>query len=90
MTIQTIEFKDVREGDYSIIVRPIDKTDRVQEERLPNGLWYHYDVDKYTLKQAKEQLLQSAIHEKETEVKEINVKLQSLYCVLSAVNNGTE
>lgn len=89
MQIQTIEFKDIRNGDYSIIVRPVDKVDRVQEDRVPNGLWYHYDVSKYTLDEAKEQLVQSAIQYKEDEVKDLNKRLQSLYCVLSEVKSNS-
>jgi hypothetical protein len=59
MNIQTIEFKDPRNGDFNIVVHPVDTVDRLTCDTQPSGLWFHYDVDKYSLTTAKAMLRQS-------------------------------
>ena len=78
MKIRTIEFKDVRKNDFRIRVSEIDETERIQTNTVPNGLWFHFDIDKYTLEEAKQMLIDEYIKLQEDEIKLANEKIQKV------------
>ena len=78
MNIRTIEFTDPHNNDFSIRVYPVDTTDRVKRKTEPYGFWFHFDVDEYSLEEAKTLLVSSYMNHCEDRMQYWRTQLDNL------------